>query len=99
MAFVLFQEPAGGTRPLPGTRPLHPADQAEEHAAIPDGGETDHPFGDRVLPGRLMKYFHRTSVTPDQVIDAARRFFRSNFKTVEEQPRRIGFAGAIGSIG
>jgi hypothetical protein len=46
-----------------------------------------------------MKYFHRTSVTPDQVIDAARRFFHSGFKTAEEQPRRVGFTGAIGRIG
>ena len=46
-----------------------------------------------------MKYFHRTSVTPDQVIDAARRFFRSNFKMVEEQPRRVGFTSTIGRIG
>ena len=46
-----------------------------------------------------MKYFHRTTVTPDQVIDAARRFFRSNFKTVEEQPRRVGFTGNVGRIG
>jgi hypothetical protein len=46
-----------------------------------------------------MKYFHRTSVTPEQVIDAAHRFFRSSFKTVEEQPRRVGFAGTVGRIG
>ena len=46
-----------------------------------------------------MKYFHRTSVTPDQVIDAARRFFRSSLGTAEEQPRRIGFTGTIGRIG
>jgi hypothetical protein len=46
-----------------------------------------------------MKYFHRTSVTPDQVIDAARRFFRSTLAQVEEQPRRAQFAGTIGRIG
>jgi hypothetical protein len=46
-----------------------------------------------------MKYFHRTSVAPDQAIDAARRFFRSGLRAVEEQPRRIAFAGTIGRIG
>ena len=46
-----------------------------------------------------MKYFHRTSVSSDQVMDAARRFFRPSLKTVEEQSRRIGFAGTIGRLG
>ena len=43
VALVLLQEPAGGAGPLPGARPLHPADQAQEHAALPDGRGADHP--------------------------------------------------------
>jgi hypothetical protein len=48
---------------------------------------------------RHMKYFHRTSVTPDQVLDAAGRFFGSRLASVEEQPRRRQFAGTMGRIG
>jgi hypothetical protein len=46
-----------------------------------------------------MKYFHRTSVPPDDVLAAARRFFRSTLTQVEDQPRRAEFAGTIGRIG
>src|SRR2546422_10504195 len=49
MAVVLLQEPADGPRALPRARPLHPADQAQEHAALDDGGGADHPPRDRVL--------------------------------------------------
>ena len=46
-----------------------------------------------------MKYFHRTSITPDQVLAAAARFFGATLAPVEEQPRRRQFAGTIGRIG
>jgi hypothetical protein len=46
-----------------------------------------------------MKYFHRTSVPPDQVLDAAGRFFGPRLAAVEEQPRRRRFAGTMGRIG
>ena len=46
-----------------------------------------------------MKYFHRTSVPPDQVLAAAARFFGASLAPVEEQPRRRQFAGTIGRIG
>jgi hypothetical protein len=46
-----------------------------------------------------MKYFHRTSVTPDQVLAAAARFFGATLAPVEERPRRRQFAGSIGRIG
>lgn len=45
-----------------------------------------------------MKYFHRTTVEPELVIDTARRFFRSSLSPVEEQARRVVFAGSIGRI-
>jgi hypothetical protein len=46
-----------------------------------------------------MKYFHRTSITPDQVLAGAARFFGAIMAPVEEQPRRRQFAGTIGRIG
>ncbi|HEU5303472.1 MAG TPA: hypothetical protein VFU40_02400 [Gemmatimonadales bacterium] len=46
-----------------------------------------------------MKYFHRTSVHPDEVLAAARRFFRPTLALVEEHSRRLQFAGPIGRIG
>ena len=45
-----------------------------------------------------MKYFHRTSVPPDQVLAGAGRFFGATLSPVEEQARRRGFAGNIGRI-
>jgi hypothetical protein len=46
-----------------------------------------------------MKYFHRTHISPDDVLAAARRFFHSTLTQVEDQPRRAGFASTIGRIG
>jgi hypothetical protein len=45
-----------------------------------------------------VKYFHRTQLSPDDVLDTARRFFRSTLSQVEDQPRRVEFAGSIGRI-
>jgi len=45
-----------------------------------------------------MKYFHRTSITPEQVLAGAARFFGATMASVEEQPRRRQFAGTIGRI-
>ncbi|MGH7508350.1 MAG: hypothetical protein ACREMZ_02630 [Gemmatimonadales bacterium] len=46
-----------------------------------------------------MKYFHRTSVGPDRVLEAAARFFGPSLAPVGQQPRRRQFAGAIGRVG
>ena len=46
-----------------------------------------------------MKYFHRTHLTPDDVLARATAFFGARLTPVEEQPRRRRFAGAIGQIG
>jgi hypothetical protein len=46
-----------------------------------------------------MKYFHRTHVAPEEVLAAAKRFFRSLLRQVEDGPRRAQFAGTIGRIG
>lgn len=45
-----------------------------------------------------MKYFHRTHVSPDQVIARAAEFFSPRVAPVEEGPRRRRFAGAIGQL-
>ena len=46
-----------------------------------------------------MKYFHRTSVTPDEVLAGATRFFGATLAPVGGEPRRRQFAGTIGRIG
>jgi len=46
-----------------------------------------------------MKYFHRTQLTPDDVLARATAFFGGRLTPVEEQPRRRRFGGAIGQIG
>jgi hypothetical protein len=45
-----------------------------------------------------MKYFHRTSIPPDQVLAGAARFFGATMAPVEEQHRRRQFAGTVGRI-
>ncbi|HLQ21681.1 MAG TPA: hypothetical protein VK132_00675 [Gemmatimonadales bacterium] len=46
-----------------------------------------------------MKYFHRTSVPPDEVLGRAAEFFGARLRPMEEGPRRRRFAGAVGQIG
>ena len=45
-----------------------------------------------------MKYFHRTSISPDAVIQHAARFFAATLSPLEEGARRRRFAGAIGQL-
>ncbi len=45
-----------------------------------------------------MKYFHRTSVSPDVVVQRATAFFSGRLAPVEEGTRRRRFAGAIGQL-
>lgn len=45
-----------------------------------------------------MKYFHRTSISPDDVIEAATRFFGAKLTPAAEEPRAREFAGSIGRI-
>jgi hypothetical protein len=46
-----------------------------------------------------VKYFHRTSVSPDQVLEGATRFFGATLAPGEQRPRHREFAGTIGRIG
>ena len=45
-----------------------------------------------------MRYFHRTSISPDAVMAEAGRFFGSHFSPVETGPRRAVFSGGTGRI-
>jgi hypothetical protein len=45
-----------------------------------------------------MKYFHRTHLSPDDVLGEATRFFGANLAPAGEEPRRRRFAGTIGRI-
>ncbi|HEX9611594.1 MAG TPA: hypothetical protein VF978_06875 [Gemmatimonadales bacterium] len=45
-----------------------------------------------------MRYFHRTSATPEQVLDAAKGFFGGRLTPAEESPRRRVYHGTLGRI-
>jgi len=45
-----------------------------------------------------VKYFHRTSVSPDQVIGRAASFFSGRLSPTEESARRRRFAGTLGQV-
>lgn len=45
-----------------------------------------------------MKYFHRTTVAPETVIQHASRFFVPYLSPVEEGERRRRFSGPIGQL-
>src|SRR5579872_122338 len=49
MAQLLLQVPNDRSRPLSGTRPLHPVDEVEEHPPPPQGRGIDHAPGTGVL--------------------------------------------------
>jgi hypothetical protein len=45
-----------------------------------------------------MRYFHRTSLSPDAAWAAAKAYFGSRLAPSEEAPRRLGFRGALGKV-
>jgi hypothetical protein len=45
-----------------------------------------------------MRYFHRTTLPPDQVLGAARAYFGSRLVPAEEGPRRRAYAGPLGRV-
>jgi hypothetical protein len=45
-----------------------------------------------------MKYFHRTSVTPDAVIAEAPRFFAGKLSPILEERRRRRFSSPLGEL-
>ena len=45
-----------------------------------------------------MRYFHRTSLAPEQVLDFARAFFGAHMVPAEEAPRRRVYTGTLGKV-
>ncbi len=45
-----------------------------------------------------MKYFHRTSLAPAAVLEAAKAFFGSRMTPAEEAPRRRAYASPLGKV-
>jgi len=45
-----------------------------------------------------MKYFHRTSLGPERVLESAKAFFGSRMAPAEESARRRAYAGALGKV-
>jgi hypothetical protein len=45
-----------------------------------------------------MKYFHRTSILPDEAMARAAAFFGPRLAPVEEGARRRRYAGSIGQV-
>lgn len=45
-----------------------------------------------------MKYFHRTTLAPEQVLAAAKAYFGTRMAPAEESPRRRAYASALGKI-
>ncbi|MGH7537413.1 MAG: hypothetical protein ACREMF_02150 [Gemmatimonadales bacterium] len=45
-----------------------------------------------------MRYFHRTSSTPEQVLAAAKGYFGARLSPSEEASRRLGYRGSIGKV-
>jgi hypothetical protein len=45
-----------------------------------------------------MKYFHRTHLTPDEVLAGADQFFGATLSPAGEETRRRQFTGSIGRI-
>jgi hypothetical protein len=45
-----------------------------------------------------MRYFHRTSASPEQVLDVAKSFFGGRLAPAEESPRRRAYHGTLGRI-
>ena len=75
-----FKSPQVAPGPLPRARPLHPADQAQEHAALPDGGGADHPPRASSITRNVSRSHEilppHPPRRPTQVLARRRRVFR-----------------------
>jgi hypothetical protein len=45
-----------------------------------------------------MRYFHRTSLSPDAVLGLAQDFFGARFAPADDAPRRRAYAGPLGKL-
>jgi hypothetical protein len=50
------------------------------------------------MGGRIVKYFHRTTLSPEQVLAQAKTFFGARLAPAEETPRRRAYSGGLGHI-
>src|SRR5690606_18118098 len=84
VALLLLQEPAARSPCLPGARPLHSADKAEEHPALAHGRGADHAPRPGVLPG--VRRGVRAACRP-----LRRHDDRSKARRLEDASRRLAF--------
>jgi hypothetical protein len=45
-----------------------------------------------------VRYFHRTSASPEDVLEVAKTFFSTRLSPAEETPRRRAYQGTLGRI-
>lgn len=45
-----------------------------------------------------MRYFHRTSASPERVLEVSKSFFGGRLSPAEETPRRRAYQGTMGRI-
>jgi hypothetical protein len=45
-----------------------------------------------------MRYFHRTTLSPEAVLGLAKTFFGGRLSPSEEAPRRLGYRGTLGRV-
>lgn len=45
-----------------------------------------------------MRYFHRTTLSPAQALEAAKAFFGARMVPAEEAPRRRTYTGSLGKV-
>jgi hypothetical protein len=45
-----------------------------------------------------MRYFHRTTASPERVLEAAKSFFSGRLTPAEESPRRRAYHGSLGRV-
>jgi len=45
-----------------------------------------------------MRYFHRTTLSPDAAVAAAKAYFGPRLAPSEEAARRLGFRGSLGKV-
>ena len=45
-----------------------------------------------------MRYFHRTSASPERVLEAAKSFFSGRLTPAEESRRRRAYQGSLGRV-
>jgi hypothetical protein len=50
------------------------------------------------MEDELMRYFHRTALPPERVLDVAAEYFGARLAPAEEAARRRAYSGPIGKV-